>query len=229
MISASGSAFLGLMSEPGPLTTVVWRATDTRLGRPVAVKVLKAEYADDAAFRDRILRESQLAAHLDRVRGGPADPPAHGGRLRGERGETSHRAGDPERRARVGVLDLEHTRRGFFTEEHQRTMTTLAAQIAIALENARLYADIAEQRREAQFLSDITRDLASSLDPALVLRKIIEYAKDCCGSDMAFIAPYDRAQQVATIVASVGIRTDVYIGVLRRKLEELRRVKEEQE
>src|SRR5260370_36836350 len=39
----------------------------------------------------------------------------------------------------VGVLDLEHTRRGFFTEEHQRTMSTLAAQIAIALENARLY------------------------------------------------------------------------------------------
>ena len=33
----------------------------------------------------------------------------------------------------VGVLDLEHTRRGFFTEEHLRTMTTLAAQIAIAL------------------------------------------------------------------------------------------------
>src|SRR5579864_95131 len=33
----------------------------------------------------------------------------------------------------VGVLDLEHTRRGFFTEEHKRTMTTLAAQIAIAL------------------------------------------------------------------------------------------------
>src|ERR1019366_2597119 len=25
----------------------------------------------------------------------------------------------------IGVLDLEHTRRGFFTEEHQRTMTTL--------------------------------------------------------------------------------------------------------
>ena len=38
----------------------------------------------------------------------------------------------------IGVLDLEHTRRGFFTEEHQRTMTTLAAQIAIAVENARL-------------------------------------------------------------------------------------------
>jgi GAF domain-containing protein len=105
--------------------------------------------------------------------------------------------------------DQPHT----YDEREVRLLTSLAQYAAIAIENARLYADIAEQRREAQFLSDITRDLASSLDPALVLRKIIEYAKDCCGSDMAFIAPYDRAQQVATIVASVGTRTDVYIGV----------------
>ena len=42
----------------------VWRATDTRLGRPVAVKVLKAEYADDAAFRQRFAAEAQHAAAL---------------------------------------------------------------------------------------------------------------------------------------------------------------------
>src|SRR5438445_5755058 len=36
----------------------------------------------------------------------------------------------------LGVLDLEHTRRGFFTEDHKRTITTLAAQVAIAIENA---------------------------------------------------------------------------------------------
>src|SRR6202522_3257702 len=37
----------------------------------------------------------------------------------------------------IGVLDLEHTRRGFFTDDHRRTMMTLAAQVAIAIENAR--------------------------------------------------------------------------------------------
>jgi serine/threonine-protein kinase len=42
----------------------VWRATDTRLGRPVAVKVLKPEYADDAAFRQRFAAEAQHAAAL---------------------------------------------------------------------------------------------------------------------------------------------------------------------
>lgn len=47
----------------------------------------------------------------------------------------------------IGVLDLEHTRRGFFTDDHRRTVTTLAAQVAIAIENARLYEEIARQER----------------------------------------------------------------------------------
>lgn len=50
----------------------------------------------------------------------------------------------------IGVLDLEHTRRGYFNEDHVRTMSTLAAQLAIAIENARLYERITleEQRLE---------------------------------------------------------------------------------
>lgn len=43
---------------------VVWRATDTRLDRQVAVKVLKTEYADDPAFRSRFETEARNAAAL---------------------------------------------------------------------------------------------------------------------------------------------------------------------
>ena len=42
----------------------VWRATDTVLGREVAVKVLKHEYADDPTFRARFETEAQHAAAL---------------------------------------------------------------------------------------------------------------------------------------------------------------------
>lgn len=65
----------------------------------------------------------------------------------------------------VGVLDLEHTRRGFFTEEHQRTMTTLAAQIAIALENARLYEEIERQERRLERDLTLARELQGRLLP----------------------------------------------------------------
>jgi serine/threonine-protein kinase len=42
----------------------VWRATDTALGREVAVKVLKSEYADDPLFRSRFETEARHAASL---------------------------------------------------------------------------------------------------------------------------------------------------------------------
>jgi serine/threonine-protein kinase len=42
----------------------VWRATDTALGREVAVKVLKSEYADDQLFRSRFETEARHAASL---------------------------------------------------------------------------------------------------------------------------------------------------------------------
>jgi serine/threonine-protein kinase len=42
----------------------VWRATDTVLHREVALKVLKAEYADDPSFRQRFTAEARHAASL---------------------------------------------------------------------------------------------------------------------------------------------------------------------
>lgn len=43
---------------------VVWRGTDTRLNRSVAVKVLKSEYSGDAMFRTRFETEARNAAAL---------------------------------------------------------------------------------------------------------------------------------------------------------------------
>ena len=50
----------------------------------------------------------------------------------------------------VGVMDLESSRIGYFTEEHVRLLALLAPQIASSVENARLYEEIAarEQRME---------------------------------------------------------------------------------
>ena len=47
----------------------------------------------------------------------------------------------------VGVLNLESERLGNFTEDHQRTLSLLAPQIASSVENARLYADLAQREQ----------------------------------------------------------------------------------
>jgi phosphoserine phosphatase RsbU/P len=65
----------------------------------------------------------------------------------------------------IGVLDLEHTRRGFFTDDHRRTVMTLAAQVAIAIENARLYEEIARQERRLERDLALARELQMRLLP----------------------------------------------------------------
>jgi sigma-B regulation protein RsbU (phosphoserine phosphatase) len=65
----------------------------------------------------------------------------------------------------IGVLDLEHTRRNYFTEDHKRTLTTLAAQLAIAIENARLYEQIARQEQRLERELALARELQFRLLP----------------------------------------------------------------
>src|SRR3954447_11529704 len=44
---------------------VVYLATDKRLNRPVAIKLIADDRADDAGFRERFEREAQLTAAID--------------------------------------------------------------------------------------------------------------------------------------------------------------------
>ena len=47
----------------------------------------------------------------------------------------------------VGVLNVESARIGYFTEEHQRTLSLLAPQVASSVENARLYDELAQRQQ----------------------------------------------------------------------------------
>ena len=66
----------------------------------------------------------------------------------------------------IGILDLEHTRTGYFNEEHERMLTTLAAQIAIAIENARLYQAVRRQERQLEKDIAMAREVQLRLLPA---------------------------------------------------------------
>jgi phosphoserine phosphatase RsbU/P len=65
----------------------------------------------------------------------------------------------------VGVLDVESERIGYFTEDHQRTLSLLAPQIASSVENARLYEELAQ--RESRMDQDLkaARKLQHVLQP----------------------------------------------------------------
>ncbi len=65
----------------------------------------------------------------------------------------------------IGVLDLEHTRANFFNEDHERILVTLAAQIAIAIENARLYQRVAQQEQRLEHDLEMAREVQLRLLP----------------------------------------------------------------
>ena len=65
----------------------------------------------------------------------------------------------------IGVLDLEHTRPGFFNEEHERVMITMAATIAISIENARLYQRVAQQEQRLENDLAMAREVQLRLLP----------------------------------------------------------------
>ena len=105
----------------------------------------------------------------------------------------------------IGVLDVEHTRLHYFTEDHERAMTTLAAQIAIALENARLYTRVTQQEQRLE------RDLAMArkvqlrlLPPAKPQHKRAEFAARflparTIGGDLYDFLQYDPSRSAIAL------------------------------
>ena len=65
----------------------------------------------------------------------------------------------------IGVVDLESNRVGYFTEEHVRTLTLLAPQIASSVENARLYEELAIKERRMEEDLKAARELQRVLLP----------------------------------------------------------------
>lgn len=65
----------------------------------------------------------------------------------------------------IGVLDLEHTRVNYYNEDHQRTLSTLAAQVAISIANARLYQRISDEEQRLERDLEMARKVQLRLMP----------------------------------------------------------------
>lgn len=65
----------------------------------------------------------------------------------------------------LGVFDLESPVLDRFTEEHVKVLTPLASQVAVAIENAALYAELRKNERRLQRELRIARDIQHALFP----------------------------------------------------------------
>jgi sigma-B regulation protein RsbU (phosphoserine phosphatase) len=65
----------------------------------------------------------------------------------------------------IGVIDLEHTRVNYYNDDHQRTLTTLASQIAVSIANAKLYQRIHEEEQRMERDLEMAREVQLRLLP----------------------------------------------------------------
>ncbi|HTD22023.1 MAG TPA: GAF domain-containing protein [Terriglobales bacterium] len=122
----------------------------------------------------------------------------------------------------IGVLDLEHTRRGYFTDDHRKTISTLAAQVAIAIENARLYQQLAKEEQRIEQDLATARELQFGLLPSSCpVLKGVEFAAryvpaHAVGGDMYdFITYMGGRTGIATAdVSGKGVRAALYAALV---------------
>src|SRR5258706_487191 len=100
----------------------------------------------------------------------------------------------------LGVVDVSGR---VFTDEDVRLAQAFADQAAVALENARLYADAERRRVEAETLAGLVRSITATLDPASVLRRVAAAGRELCGSDIAHI--FLRDAESDTMFARYGV------------------------
>jgi sigma-B regulation protein RsbU (phosphoserine phosphatase) len=65
----------------------------------------------------------------------------------------------------VGVIDLESPVKNYFTEEHVQTLSTLAASLAVAIENARLYEQVSKDETRKDEELQAARKMQGALLP----------------------------------------------------------------
>ena len=150
--------------------------------------------------RDRLPLGESISGHValtgaplvtpDRV-GSPLVPAEH--RAAGDPGRTGASMCVPVRLgARVlGTLSVFRERGHRFDEADLALGTSLANQAAIAIANARSFEDAERRRREAEIVAQIARTVSGSLDLDTILQKVVDGARELCGSDLARIALRD--------------------------------------
>ncbi len=87
----------------------------------------------------------------------------------------------------IGALGLVDTAGRVFTTDDVQLAQAFADQAAVALENARLYAEAERRRVEAETLAGVVRTISATLDLDAILRHVAAAGRELCASDITHI------------------------------------------
>jgi PAS domain S-box-containing protein len=105
----------------------------------------------------------------------------------------------------VGVLIIRTRRAGGFTPEDLSIAAAFASQVAIAMENARLYEHLARANDQRQFLFEAARQATVSLSLADVLSHLVKWGTELTEASASSIRLLDPSETALEPVASYGV------------------------
>jgi response regulator RpfG family c-di-GMP phosphodiesterase len=107
----------------------------------------------------------------------------------------------------IGVISLESETVDAFSQADERLVTTLAAQVGIALENARLFEQTVTRLKNIESLRQIDRAISSNFDMKSTLAIISETAQNQLGVCAVDILLYNQHSQILSFVYGHGFRS----------------------
>lgn len=107
----------------------------------------------------------------------------------------------------LGVLTLNLRREDLPSEDDRELLTSFASQAAVAVRNARLFAEATHRRREAEELAQVARMLTESLDVTEVADRIVRSVLPIFGVDAAglrLMRPDGKLEAIAWAGSAMG-------------------------
>lgn len=112
----------------------------------------------------------------------------------------------------IGMLVVDKKEPGYYQESHLELVTAFADQVAIAIENARLYSAVQQRITELEALRATAADITAELDQPKLLRSILMRATSLLNAPSGDLALYDEDRQEIEVVVSHNLGKD-YTGV----------------
>jgi PAS domain S-box-containing protein len=102
----------------------------------------------------------------------------------------------------IGVINVEHPDHNAFDEGDQRALEALAAQAAIAIENARLYVQVRQRADQLQILYDTGLKLTSELSIITILQQVVDRARQLTDAQLGALGVRDLGGEIRPFITS---------------------------
>lgn len=106
----------------------------------------------------------------------------------------------------IGLMALDSSHRGYFTEDHAELLSAFVSPVAIAIENARLYEETKRQADEMSALYETSLEISRITELSESLQMICERATKLLSVSKGGLYLYNEKDQELELVVSYGLK-----------------------